>query len=313
MMRVRPIGDHELLDFVAIGTDSTHIDGIHQYLQKMFAAGSMRRDWCFVVEDNAHLLGRLAFWTLPKVGIPRAIVLLDVPWDDDYLAVGAYLLHHSFAAMRAQGAADLDHVLDMPPQWPQWQYFSEQRQHLLTHAGFAMERETLRFDWPPTAALPPSSHRLTFRTLDDVGAAVFIDAIERVSAASLDQQTQHDRAALGAAAEAQQTWNDLQTMEYTSAWWQLAYTASGDLVGLVMPTRNPTTATIGYIGVVPEQRGRGYIHDLLAQGTTTLLNTGSTTIRADTDVANVPMIQAFGRASYTQFATRREYILRQAT
>src|SRR5262245_8430248 len=111
MMRVRPIGDHELPAFVAIGTDSPHVDSIDHYLHQMIAAGSMRRDWCFVAEDDSGLLGRLAFWTLPKVGIPLAVVLLDVPWDGDYLTIGTYLLNQSIAAMREHGAADLEHVL----------------------------------------------------------------------------------------------------------------------------------------------------------------------------------------------------------
>lgn len=36
----------------------------------------------------------------------------------------------------------------------------------------------------------------------------------------------------------------------------------------------------------------------------------SATIRADTDVANLPMASAFRRAGYAHFATRREYALR---
>ena len=312
-MRIRPIDEHELPAFAAIGADSTHTDDIHQYLQQMISLGSMRRDWCFVAEDAGRLLGRLAFWTLPKVGLPLAVVLLDIPWDSDYLTTGTRLFHQSITAMRPYGMGELEHVLDTPSQWPQWQNFPEQRQHLLRHLGFSIERETLRFAWQPTAMPPVLTHQLTFRTLDAVGAARFIEAIERVSAASLDQRTQQDRTRLGAAGEAQQTWDDLQRMEYNPAWWQLAYTSNDDLVGLVMPTRNPTAATIGYIGVVPEQRGHGYIDDLLAQGTITLLNTNTTTIRADTDVANIPMAQAFRRAGYRQFATRREYILRQTT
>src|SRR5947207_1973842 len=51
------------------------------------------------------------------------------------------------------------------------------------------------------------------------------------------------------------------------------------LVGLVMPTNSLTAGTIGYIGVVPEQRGHGYSHDLLVHGTATLQAAGITMIR----------------------------------
>jgi len=66
---------------------------------------------------------------------------------------------------------------------------------------------------------------------------------------------------------------------------------------------------LGYIGVVPEQRGQGYSYDLLAHGTAMLHTAGITTIRADADVGNVPMAKAFRRAGYTQIGTRRAYQL----
>ena len=89
---------------------------------------------------------------------------------------------------------------------------------------------------------------------------------------------------------------------------ELAYDKpEGDLVGLIMPARNPTSPVIDYIGVVPERRGEGYVDDLLARGTATLLSAGAERIRADTDTANAPMADAFRRAGYAEFARRREY------
>jgi RimJ/RimL family protein N-acetyltransferase len=96
-------------------------------------------------------------------------------------------------------------------------------------------------------------------------------------------------------------------LEHDPSWWRLAYTSEGDLVGLIMASKNPTSPVIGYIGVVPEHRGRGYVDNLLATGTDTLRAAGAEQVRADTDIHNVPMAAAFRRAGYTEFATRREY------
>jgi RimJ/RimL family protein N-acetyltransferase len=309
MMHIRPIQPHELAAFAAAGDQPEHTDSVHEYLDQMLAKGAMRVEWCFVAEEAGRLLGRVACWTLPSIGTPLALVLLDAPWQGDYLGVGTGLLEHSVGVVRGLGGGKIEHVLDAPPQWPQWQHFPDQRQHLLTQFGFAIERETRRFEWQAGDAQPSATARLTFRPLLEVGEEAFVQAIERVSASSFDQRTQSDRAQLGPQQEARNTFADLQGMEYDPAWWQLAFSSDGELAGLVMPTRAPAAATIGYIGIVPEQRGRGYIDDLLAQGTATLRAAGATAIRADTDVANFPMANAFLRAGYREFATRREYAL----
>ena len=80
----------------------------------------------------------------------------------------------------------------------------------------------------------------------------------------------------------------------------------------MMPAQPPTFLTIFYVGVVPEMRGRGYVDDLLAAGTATLLEARAgeakdMLLRADTDVANAPMADAFERAGWRRFAGRREY------
>jgi ribosomal protein S18 acetylase RimI-like enzyme len=309
MMQIRPIVAGELAAFAAAGHPQ-HTDNTRQYLDQMLEAGSMRLDWCFVAEEDGRILGRVAYWTLPKIGIPLDIILLDAPWDDDDLAIGTELLQQTSQRMRAAGATDIEYVLDQPPQWPQWQYAPEQRQRLLTQLGFDVVRNTLRFEWQSTERAPVVPGRLSFRSFDEVGAPLFRSAIERVTSGTLDQRLASERAEFGAQAAAGRLLEEIEKMIYDPSWWQLAYAADGELVGLVMPSRNPTFAVIGYIGVVPEQRGRGYIDDLLAQATATLAASGASAIRADTDVANLPMAHAFQRAGYQQFATRREYMLR---
>ena len=146
------------------------------------------------------------------------------------------------------------------------------------------------------------------RTFEAVGETAFLEALERVSSTTLDARTVAARDRLGAPAEARETLEDLRGMESRPGWWRLAYDSAGDLVGLVMPALAPAMATIGYIGVVPEQRGRRYIDDLLAIGTATLRQDApDLQIRADTDLANAPMAAAFERAGYVRFATRREF------
>ena len=85
-------------------------------------------------------------------------------------------------------------------------------------------------------------------------------------------------------------------------------------MGLVMPSEPPAFLTVFYVGVVPEMRGRGYVDDLLAAGTATLLEAQAEggdekPLRVDTDVGNAPMAAAFERAGWERFAGRREYVV----
>ena len=99
------------------------------------------------------------------------------------------------------------------------------------------------------------------------------------------------------------------------SWWRLAYDGQGgNLVGLVMPAAPPGFLTFFYVGVVPGMRGRGYVDDLLAAGTASFLGARAEggdekPLRVDTDVANAPIAAAFGRAGWTRFAGRREYVV----
>jgi ribosomal protein S18 acetylase RimI-like enzyme len=96
-------------------------------------------------------------------------------------------------------------------------------------------------------------------------------------------------------------------MEHLPEWWELAYTDDGALAGVIMAARNPSSAVIAFIGVVPEQRGRGLAQRLVRRGTEQLLESGADEIRGDCDLDNVGMVKAFERAGYEQFARRRSY------
>jgi GNAT superfamily N-acetyltransferase len=242
---------------------------------------------------------------------PFALVLLDVPWDGDYMGVGTRLLGDVLDRARALGAEEIEHVIDDPPMPPQFQHHPEQRTELLESVGFAFRRETGRFEW--RGGEPPAvPGRLSFRTLEEIGEDAFVEAMKIVSEGTLDREIQGERERLGAERAAHEFFEDARRVEHEPSWWRLAYTAEEELVGLVMPAEPPGFLTIFYLGVVPGMRGQGYVDDLLATGTATLLEVrkrNEEPLRADTDVANAPMAAAFERAGWARFAGRREYVI----
>lgn len=312
-MRTRPVHAGELDLFVEAAGQPDHRKETQQYLESMFAAGSMRPEWCFVIqEEEGRPVGRVAFWTLPGTEKPFALVLLDVPWEGDHVGVGTRLLGDVLDEARRLGAEEIEHVLDAPPMRPQFQHCPEKRIEVLEGAGFAFRRETDRFDWRGESP-PAVPGRLSFLTLEEVGEDAFIDAMSRVSEGTLDREIRGERERLGPQGAARDFFEDARRVKHEPSWWRLAYEGpGGDLAGLVMPAEPPGFLTVFYVGVVPEMRGRGYVDDLLAAGTVTLLGAraeggAEKPLRADTDVANAPMAAAFGRAGWARFAGRREY------
>ena len=312
-MRTRPIRADELDLFVEAAGPPDHREEVGRYLQSMFTAGSMRPEWCFVAEeDEGRPLGRVAFWTLPRMEEPFALVLLDLPWEDDYAGVGKRLLGDVLEEARSLGAGEIEHVLDAPPMPPQFQYDPAKRVELLRSVGFAFRRETGRFEWRGEET-PAEPGRLTLRTLEEVGEEAFVDAMRRVSEGTLDREIREERERLGPQEAAREFFEDASRVDHEPSWWRLAYAPDGQLAGLVMPAKPPAFLTVFYVGVVPEMRGRGYVDDLLAAGTATLLEArrregNEKPLRADTDVANTPMAAAFERAGWARFAGRREYV-----
>ena len=141
-MRTRPVRADELDLYVEADGPPDHRRETEQYLQSMFSAGSMRPGWCFVAEEEGCPIGRAAFWTLPGMEKPFALVLLDVSWERDYLGVGSRLLGDVLDEARRMGAGEIEHVVDAPPMPPQLQHNPEERVELLGRVGFALGRET---------------------------------------------------------------------------------------------------------------------------------------------------------------------------
>jgi RimJ/RimL family protein N-acetyltransferase len=152
------------------------------------------------------------------------------------------------------------------------------------------------------AGVPATDDRLTFAPAVD--EANLLDVLERVNVGTLDAYARRDIERHGPAVAARRQLEDMDWMPAPREWWRLAYTTDGALVGVVMPSRNYQAFVIAYVGVVPEQRGRGHVGGLLAEATAFLVGEGAERIVADTDTGNRPMAAAFERAGYRVTARR---------
>ena len=187
------------------------------------------------------------------------------------------------------------------------------RHDAAARAGLTDELERIRFEWTPDAGLPRSSGRLVFRPEPDDDA--FLDMFRQIAVGSLDVITRREVAALGAARQARDDMGIYLAMAGDRDWWRLAYTADGgrpgQLAGMILPNRNSSGAVVGYLGVVPGMRGRGYINDLVAETTRFHAGRGEPRIAATTDTTNLPMATAFERAGYRAWGIRYVLLISQ--
>jgi RimJ/RimL family protein N-acetyltransferase len=173
----------------------------------------------------------------------------------------------------------------------------------LERAGAKLFIERLRLEWRPGTPVAGHSGRLTFRPVRNPGELIELMAL--VLDGTLDAHSRDDLTRMTPRQAAQEQYrNEFERYASPHEWWRVATLPDGEPVGFVLPAHNGYNPIIAYLGVVPAHRGHGYIHDVLAAGTSLLAAQDVPRIRAATDVGNAPMAAAFALAMITQRWTR---------
>ncbi len=307
-MQFRPITPAELATFATISGDAERSAAIEGQLQSFIANDMTRPQWLWVAEHEGHWRGRVAYTANRGEATPDCLDWLDVVPGPDEVTIAADLIRASLGQICPPSLRQIEAILDAPSDFAgDPQRFAT----LLSAVGFRLTLDRRKFEWLSGDPIPPSSVRLVFRTLTEVGDTTFIETMARITEGTLDHFTQETVREVGPLEAARRHFHDEQSYQkrWEPHWWQTGSLPNGPIVGVVMPAENHRWPNIGYIGVVPEQRGHGYVHDLLAQGTRTLISDGAQRIIAATDAGNVPMANAFLHMGYHQFATRQYWAL----
>ena len=268
------------------------------------AAGMYRDDWNWVVEEDGKIQALAIWWGRDVDEHPYSIDGLYFAGEGDPVPAWTAIIRQAIAS-RPDGYEPPEYHFFLDGAWkddPEVVAELEPRAQAAAAAGLTAVTDRLRYEWKSEYGLPPRSTRLRFEPADD---DAFVDVFARVSRHSLDAATARDVARLGVEGAARAELEGYKSMPGDRSWWRLAYDADGDLIGFAMPSANAGGPVVGYIGVVPEHRGHGYVDDLLAEITHALVETGAERIRSDTDFGNVPMAKAFERLGYRNFAVRR--------
>ncbi|WP_016908262.1 GNAT family N-acetyltransferase [Streptomyces xiaopingdaonensis] len=251
--------------------------------------GAYRPEWTFVAEREGRVVARAALYAAPQDQHP---VLLD--WFD--LAPGE---HDAAVRLLTALPFPVPYELLLPPGWrtdPLVHAAAEARLAACAAAGREFVVERFRYEWTPRDGLPPRTGGLVLAPpADDESVLGALREIHR------DTRDAHARRAVAAGGIEHAARDELEFFDWLDSarrWWQLAYTPHGELAGLHVPGRNPGGFAVGFIGVLPEHRGRGYSAELLAACTARMAAEGAERIAAATDIGNTRMAKTFARSGY---------------
>jgi GNAT superfamily N-acetyltransferase len=257
-----------------------------------------RPDWQRVALRDGTVVARAAWWGGPDDTEPLTVDCFDLAEGEE--EAGAELL---------RGAPwRVDVELNLPPGWrdsPRTRAVAEARFTALRAAGYELLVERFIYRWTPECGLPERPGRLLFAPEPD--DAVFFDALRRIHSDTLDAHARRAVRQGGVEQAAQEEIDFFRWCPSPREWWQVARTPEGDLAGIHIPAHNPTGPCVGFVGVVPEQRGHGYARDLLAECTHYLAERGAEFIAAATDQGNFPMAAHFAAVGYPVIRERANF------
>ncbi|SED73604.1 GNAT family N-acetyltransferase [Streptomyces sp. Ag109_O5-10] len=271
-------------------------------MRERHQTAGFRADWKRVALRDGRVVARAAWWGAPGATEPILINWFDVAEGEE--EAGAELLRS--APWRVE---ELE--LDLPTGWrenPAVRTAAETSFTAAGKAGFDLLVERFNYRWTPECGLPERPGRLVFTPEPDDG--VFFDALRRIHSVTLDAHARRATEQGGVDQAAQEEMDFFHWMPSPREWWQIGRTPDGEPVGIHIPGRNPGGPCIGFIGVLPEQRGHGYAYDLLVECTHFLVEQGADFIGAATDQGNTPMAAHFAKAGYPVVRERVNFCVR---
>ncbi|MGX1479625.1 UNVERIFIED_CONTAM: GNAT superfamily N-acetyltransferase [Streptomyces canus] len=257
-----------------------------------------RPDWKRVALRDGKVVARGAWWGGADDTAPVNVNWFDVAEGEE--EAGAELLRS------APWQVELE--MNLPAGWredPELRAAAKARFTAVQEAGYELLVERFLYRWTPENGLPERPGRLEFRPEPD--DAVFFELLRRIHSATLDAHALKAIEEDGLDRAAQEELDFFHWCPSPREWWQIAHTPQGDVAGIHIPAHNPSGPCIGFIGVVPEQRGHGYAYDLLAECTHYLVERGAEFVSAATDRGNFPMAANFAKAGYPVVRERMNY------
>lgn len=276
-------------------------DNYADRLGRLWESGESKPSWCFLLEEGGEQLGRIGFRVEPTTSDPRWLGSLPpeelfafglhLPWEGDYLGMGRRLLSESLSVI----ANEVPDLLEVRIN-NETDSDALARCRLMEACGLGLFQEKQGFSWVDDGIPIKVDDRLKFLSIQEVGGDMYRSVMGPCGEGTLDRNDRYYWGGCGAEAWAEQM--TAYVGEADSQMWLVAQRGDSAVGFVAVANHDGWGSTIVHIGVIPEQRGNGYIHDLLAAGTAAAQQAGIKTMLSDVDVLNQPMINAMRRAGH---------------
>jgi ribosomal protein S18 acetylase RimI-like enzyme len=270
------------------------------HLSSTFASGRRRPEWVWAVRAaDGRCVGHVA--ALSHSGSSAEVLdHFGLPEDP---GMARLLVSRATKAARALEVREAG--IFAPPGATRHDASLQTMLEPLLAAGWQVlvERRHYEFEPPPTLGQGLDT-RLRLEQLRDPADRRLEAVYREVMRGTLDAGSLSDIERLGFEAACQETLAALLQADPVDCCW-LAFNEGEEPVGMVSGRVLPSgRAYLSFVGVMASFRGRGYGRELLAWMTRRLLAHGATTLIADTDNSNLPMVQAFSAVGWIQTETR---------
>jgi GNAT superfamily N-acetyltransferase len=251
--------------------------------------------WITLGLAHGTLVEALALVTHPAYGIPLEFFRLfgqttGTPMD-------SRLFRSGIDCAKKYGAQELFYSTTEDP--------SERK--LIGDLGFSPWREIYRYRSDGQIVSSVDDCRIVEARI--FAQAEIISLIEQTSQSCNDSQTKYFCRSLGSHGDAKLTLETMELASHDPCWWLVALGPGGRQAGLVLPVLNYGKLTIGFIGVVPEFRGRGIASYLLHQLHPIVNRSGYSVFYAEVDKRNKSMQRALAKSGFRLECVKQEWRL----
>lgn len=290
-MRVYNIKDKKISKFTEFQGIN---DGFEDTTKELWKKGLSKPEWWFIIEKDGEIFGRVGYWSSKDDKKNIRIFGLLLKWErENVFKIGKKLLNDSLQMMKNKGAENINYQVHSDDS-----NNIELIKEILEAVGLKNIQQKKSFYLKSDIYHKDNKNDLTFKSLNEVGKDKFINIIKKVTRKTLDKEDELTVEKSGEEEHAINHYYTLKSIENSPKNWFLGYRES-KIIGLVIPQKlNNELGAINYIGVIPNERGKNYVSDLLNKGIINLFNRGVDKIVADIDVHNLPMEEALVNAGF---------------